>query len=78
MPTIEKCLKVKTFTTPDGAPTCATNMQTGEYCMFYGTSHFGTRDECLATGSQISRVSQGGFTIPVSNCPMNKAVVMGC
>ena len=73
MPVIEKYLKVKTFALQDGTPTCATDVMNGEFCMFLGTSGMGTRDECLATGTRISRVGRG-FTVPVNNCPMRDAV----
>lgn len=80
MPTIEKYLKVKTFTTPAGKPTCASNVSNGNMCRFLGTTKFGTVDCCLALGVEIRRGGeiQNGFTIPHNACPMNEAVVIGC
>ena len=80
MAVIEKYLKVKTFTTPEGKPTCASNVSKGNSCRFLGTRRFGTVDCCLALSVEIRRDGelQDGFTIPHKSCPMNEAVVMGC
>ena len=74
MPTIEKYLKVRTFTTPDGKPTCASNFKKKEFCMFYGTIGFGAREVCMATGQRITRDE---FTVPVADCPMKNAIILG-
>ena len=80
MAVIEKYLKVKTFTTPEGKPTCASNVSNGNACRFLGTTKFGTRDCCIALGVEIRRDGelQDGFTVPHGSCLMNEAVVMGC
>lgn len=77
MAVIEKYLKVKTFTTPDGKPTCASNFSNWDICRFLGSTKFGTVDYCLALGVEIRRDGelQNGFTIPNMACPMNDAVV---
>ena len=70
---MKKYLPVEVFTDPHGNHTCASNFETNEICMFYGTSHFGTKEVCLATGQPIGRIKDG-FTIPVEGCPMKRAM----
>jgi hypothetical protein len=72
-----KTLEIPIFETPEGAPTCARNFNTGEFCMFLRSQRFGLDDVCVITQSKIFRADspkgpEMGYLIPCSECPLHK------
>jgi hypothetical protein len=71
-----KTLEVPVFKTPDGAPTCAFNFKTGDFCMFLRSQRFGLDDVCAITQSKIFRGDspkgpEMGYLIPRPECPLH-------
>jgi hypothetical protein len=50
-------IQVKRYRTPDGAPTCCRNWQSGELCQFLGSRRFGAMPVCML-GEQIDMDKQ--------------------
>jgi len=68
----EKTLKIKTYFSKDGSPTCAKNFQNKEYCTFLRTEFFGTRDVCIFDDKPLERTKEGlGLLIPCQKCPLH-------
>lgn len=61
------------YITPQGSPTCAIDVSNKQLCAFLGSSHFGTREECLYPSSQESLHREPdslGWLVPHKTCPM--------
>ena len=59
------------YTTPDGAPTCATNFDCGHVCKFLRTRKFGLVDYCGFTGGDLHRGNGGeGWLMIQDGCPI--------
>lgn len=69
-------LPVERYKDSKGNPACAANFKTGQVCMFYMTSNFGTKEQCffLPDGRLFRRTTkQGkgmGTLIPCTKCPI--------
>jgi hypothetical protein len=68
--TEQRTITVTAYRTPDGKPTCATNIYTGKHCRFLAVRKMGLIEWCGATGCDISRNGDHGYTIPVDGCPV--------
>lgn len=51
-----KTLEIPIYETPEGNPTCARDLRTGQFCMFLMSQRMGTEDVCgfLSGGSCCS------------------------
>jgi hypothetical protein len=64
-------LHILRFYDKDDLPTCAINFAVGQYCHFYGTKTFGTKEVCMYHSQTLSRRGDGyGSLIPLDNCPL--------
>lgn len=54
-------------------PTCAKDFRNGEFCIFYYTASFGTREMCHFSKGEIlhRRMEYTGTLIPCENCPIH-------
>lgn len=68
--TEQRTITVTAYRTPDGKPTCATNIYTGQSCQFLESASFGRFLLCAATACSINRDGDGGHTIPADGCPV--------
>lgn len=59
------------YTTPEGAPTCATNFDCGHVCNFLRSRKFGLVDYCGFTGGDLHRSNGGdGWLMIQDGCPI--------
>ena len=64
-------LEVDRFRTPDGQPTCCSDVEKGHICLFMGTSAYGTRDVCMfGEQKDLRRGSYRYYTVPHKDCPL--------
>lgn len=66
-----RTIECRVYRTKEGNPTCIKDVMTGEYCEFFRTSKFGTREQCLFEDSMpLTRYGPGGFLRPGEWCPL--------
>jgi hypothetical protein len=72
---MKKKIEVEIYVDKQGAPTCASNFETGEVCIFYRTTKFGAIETCSFAdnsgryASPLERKNNGeGSLIPGKFC----------
>jgi hypothetical protein len=70
-----KTFEITVYEDKNGEPTCATNFDTGEVCIFYQTARCGTLETCMfmvnPRGCMSRRGPDGdGSLIPHDGCPI--------
>jgi hypothetical protein len=70
-------LEVPIYETPEGQPTCATDISKGYVCRFLQGRRLGQEEICalsMSTSPLIRRGSnQLGYLIPCTDCPFHKS-----
>ena len=62
-------LPVRRFRCKSGKPTCALNMEKGEFCQFLLSRRFGTTMVCGVFGRDIPYFGRG-WPKPLADCPV--------
>ena len=73
-----KTIKIQTYQTPDGKPTCSVDFLGGQFCQFIMTRRFGTEYVCGALSKSLdsyfdpSLGEDGEYTYlkPAKACPV--------
>lgn len=68
--TEQRTITVTAYRTPEGKPTCATNIYTGQSCRFLESASFGRFLLCAAVRGDVYRDGAHGYTIPADGCPV--------
>lgn len=68
--TEQRTITVTAYRTPEGKPTCATNIYAGKVCRFMAVRKMGLIEWCVPIGCDIDRAGDHGYTIPVDGCPV--------
>ncbi len=66
----QRTITINAYRDKEGRPTCAKNVQTGEYCKFLRITYYGLRDICALAddGTMLDRYDEYGCTIPGKDC----------
>lgn len=72
-----KMIEVQVYYTPDGAPTCAKNFETGEVCRFLVNLKMGFNHKCQTSDLRIERGGDDvlGYLEPHKNCEIHRDLI---
>lgn len=66
---MKKTIEIEVYQAPDWKPSCAKNINEGDFCIFLSLSHFGTRSNCVFIDREVF-LGKNKFIEPDKNCPL--------